>query len=884
MPRQWLRSYFLRGRRYDDLAVSISEHLAEKIEELMDDGRSREDAEKEARREFGNVTLMEERSREVWQWAILETLWADIKFALRQLIRAPGFAATAMITLALGIAVNATMFSLVSGYLLAPLPGRTPQKVVVVSSVNPNQGFYHSDTNPVSVPNYLVWRKDTGVFAEMAAADDFRTASLTGQGQPEMVPYAAVSTNYFQLFGVFPQFGRSFAEGEDQPGRPHVVILSHGLWAGRFGSDRSIVGRTIRLNREDYVVIGVMPANFRLLGFTPQLWTPLVLSAADQTAAARKDRSLYLFARLAPGVTLQRARAELSVLARRAEVEFPLIERRWGAVARTLPDFVVYNFGVRTALAVLMTTVSFILLIACANVAGLLLTRAAGRQKELAIRVSIGASRVRIVRQLITEGLVIALLGGSAGLLLTYFGISLVRANLNLNEALSAVPVSLDRNVLLFVSVVSLVSAALASLAPALKSARSDVNTGLKSESRTASAGREHSRLRAALVSGEIALALFLLTGTSLLIRGVFLLDHQKLGFRTDHLLTAGLVLDQAHYTDASRQLLFVRGLISRLQRVPEVKDVAVASDLPATDGAHVSIVFKGEPEKPANEQRSALDVVVTADYFSTVGIPVIRGRAFSDMDDANASHVMLVNQEFVQRYLQNKDPLGVRLKLDIKGAAVGWSEIVGVVSDVKSYSQETRVDPEVYESFSQRPAPSFSVVLRTEVEPDALIPPLRKVVSELDAELPLGRVMSMDSVINSQRGGNPFFTRVLGTFAFLALVLAAIGIYGLVAYSVGQRTHEIGIRMAVGATKTDILRMILREGFKTAAIGSALGLAVALPLPRLFDSIFQGIHFGAPALHLIALAAVLMVAIFATYIPARRASWVDPNTALRSE
>lgn len=627
-----------------------------------------------------------------------------------------------------------------------------------------------------------------------------------------------------------------------------------------------------------------MPPAFRLLGFIPQLWTPLVLSPADQAAAARKDRSLYLFARLAPGVTLQQARAELSRLARRAETESPVIERHWGAAARTLPDFLLYNFGIRTGIAVLMATVAFVLLIACANVAGLLLTRAAGRQKELAIRISIGASRARIIRQLVTEGLVIALLGGSVGLLLTYFGISVVRANLTFNDAISAVPLSLDTNVLLFVLAVSLISAVLSSFVPAFKSARADVNMDLKSESRTASSGRSHSRLRAVLVTGEIALALFLLTGTSLLIRGVFLLDHQKLGFQTDHLLTAGLTLDHAQYSDDERQRLFAADLISRLQRLPAVKDVAVASDLPATDASQVSIVFKGDPVKPVNDQRSALDVVVTPDYFRAVGIRVVRGRAFSDMDTRNGPRVAIVNNEFVHRYLRDKDPLGVPIKLDAKGSSPVWSEIVGVVSDIKSYSEATRIDPEVYESFSQRPVQSFSVLLRTDVEPNGLIPSLRKTVSQIDAELPLGHVMSMDSVINSQRNGNPFFTRVLGSFALLALILAAIGIYGLVAYSVGQRTHEIGIRMAVGAKTSDVLRMILRDGFKTAAIGSALGLVLALPLPKLFDAIFEGVHFAAPGLYVIVLTAILTVAIFATYVPAFRAARIDPKTALREQ
>ncbi len=660
--------------------------------------------------------------------------------------------------------------------------------------------------------------------------------------------------------------------------------MSHGLWAGRFGSDPEVIGRTIRLNREDYVVAGVMRADFRLLGFTPQLWTPLVLSATDQAEAARKSRFLFLFARLAPGVTLAQARAELRILAGRAVADSPLIERGWGASARTLHDFVVHNFGIRSALLVLMTTVSFVLLIACANVAGLLLTRAAGRQRELAVRVSIGASQLRIVRQLVTEGFLIALLGGSAGLLLSYLGINLLRANLDFNEGISAVPVSLDVNVLLFVSFVSLVSATLSSLAPALRSARPDLNAGLKSESRTASAGRSQSRLRTFLVGGEIALALFLLTGTGILIRGVSLLDHQNLGFRADHLLTANINLDTAHYGDGSRQLQLARELVSRLRETPEVQDVAVVSDLPATNSGTIPVFLEGKQEISGNEQRSVLDAVVMSNYFSTFGIPVLRGRVLTEMDNANAPRVVLVNQEFVHRYLAGKDPLGARIKLDIEGSQPGWSEIVGVVGDVKSYSEEVRVDPEVYESFLQRPIASFSIALMTKAEPDELMPILRKVVTQLDAELPLARVMSMEAVMKYQRNGNPLFINILGTFAFLALVLAAIGIYGLVAYSVGRRTHEIGIRMAVGATRADIKRMILREGLRTAATGSTVGLVISLPLARVFDSLFAGMHFEAPLLHVITWMAILMVSAFAIYIPALRAAQVDPNGALREQ
>src|SRR5713101_706352 len=422
----------------------------------------------------------------------METLRSDLRLAIRMLLKKPGFTAAAVLTLALGIAVNATMFSMVSAFLLRRPPGREPERVAVVTSVTPTQGF-QSDANPVSAPNYLAWRAANHFFTDTAAADEYRTVNLNSQGQPEAVRCAAVSPTYFSVLGVSPQFGRFFSDGEDQPGRDHVVILSHELWERHFGSEVSLIGSAIRLNRENYTVIGVMPASFRLLGFTPQLWTPLVLTAADQTAAARKDRSLFLFARLKPGVTIEEARAEMITLARRAEENFPETEKGWGAAVRTLPDFLVYAFGIRSALGIMMTTVAFVLLIACANVAGLLLARATGRRKELALRIALGAGRMRIIRQLLTENLVIAFLGGAVGLLLAYWGIPFVRANLNFNEAISAVPLSLDWNVLLFALGVSIVCAVLCGLAPALNASRTDINTNLKDGSRTASQGRSHS-------------------------------------------------------------------------------------------------------------------------------------------------------------------------------------------------------------------------------------------------------------------------------------------------------------------------------------------------------------------------------------------------------
>jgi putative ABC transport system permease protein len=880
-----LTRLFRRKRRYDDLSVSIQEHLAETADELMAQGMTRRQAEQAARRAFGNSTLIEQRSREQWQWPALESIWADTKYALRQLLKSPGFTVTAVATLSLGIALNTTMFSMVSEFLLNHAPGSEAGNLVVVSSVSPD-GSAQADANPVSVPNYLAWSADTRLFSAMTAGDEDRTGSLSGNGQqPESVSYAAVAPNYFSVFGVTPEIGGPFISGEDQPGRDHVVILSHRLWEHRFSSDRTIVGRTIRLNRENYTVAGVMPDSFRLLGFTPKLWVPLTLAPADRTPDARKNRFLFLFARLAPGVTLARARTEMNVSAQRAQREFAGTEQRWGANVRDISDFLLHDFGIRAAIGVMMTVVVFVLLLACANVAGLLLTRAVGRQKELALRVSLGATRTRVVRQLLTEGLVLALLGGGLGLLLAFFGIRILQAGMRFNEAIADVSVRLDAKVLIYAAVVSLLAAVLSSVAPALKISRAALNTNLKSESRGATSGRGHNRMRVLLVGGEVAVALFLLIGTCLLIRSVYMLDHQDLGFSHDRLFTACAVLDQARYPDASRQSEFVRAALAQLQQIPGVEHAAVASDLPATGAGRVTIHIKGQPPAQPNDQPSAIDVAVTPAYFQTADILLLHGRTFTDADGPTATRVIVVNQEFVHKYFQDADAIGKQVQLDVPGGIPEWCQIAGVVADVKIQSEDPRVSPEIYEAFQQRPSASFGFMLRANVDTNSLAPALRRAIAQVDPELPLLHVMTMNAVIHSQTNGNGLFTRLMSTFAALALLLSAIGIYGLIAYSVSQRTHEIGIRLALGARPSIISRMILREGLTVAAIGCVIGFALALPLPNLFLAIFDSqLPLASPVVFPIVLLSMLMVAFAATLIPALRAMRVDPTAALRIE
>jgi len=813
----------------------------------------------------------------------MRTMVQDLMYGLRQLGKNPGFTAVAVITLALGISVNATMFSLVSAFLLRRPPVHEPDRVVVISAIDPAQRF-HADASTVSIPNYLAWRDGTDVFTEIAASYDYRTTSLTVGRHSETLDSAAVTLTYFGLLGVTPELGRSFQPGDDKTGQEHVVVLSHQLWEQRFGSNPQIVGSTVRLDRETYTVIGVMPAKFNLMGYIPQLWTPLVLTAADELPAARKDRNLHVFARLKPGATVQQAQAEVATFARRAEEGFPEIEKGWGVVVRTLPDFLIYDFGVTNGLAVIMTTVGFVLLIACANVSGLLLARTAARRKELAVRSALGAGRLRLVRQLLTEGLLIALLGGGLGLVWAYWGVQVLRANMRFNPAISAVAFNLDRNVLLFATGASLMCALLFGLAPALSASRTDITRNLKEDGRAASRGRSHTRFRSVMVTFEIALAMFLLVGSGLLFHGIYLLNRQYLGFQAEHLLTARVALDKTRYPNAARQSAFLRESISRLRELPGVVQVAAVSDLPATAPGSVTLHLKDQPELAANQAPNALDVVVTPDYFQATGTPLLRGRTFTDNDDATAPRVVIVNQKFVERYLNENEPLGRQITLEVSGATSEPSQIVGVVGNVKTHSQSVRDDPQVYEPFLQRPISSFFLMIRAIGDPNILVSALRNTMAQIDVELPLAQVMSMPAVIEAQKGGTPFFMRALGVFAAMALILAAIGIYGLVGYSVGQRVPEIGIRMALGANSRDVLRMVIAEGAKISVIGGLVGLSLALPLPKVFNAMFSDLHVGQPWIYVVVAITILLVAIAATYVPAHRAAHVDPMRALRQD
>ena len=885
--RGWLLrlgEFFGRERRERDLAAEMESHLQLHIDENLRAGLGAEEARRQALIKLGGVEQTKEMVRERRGLPILEVLLQDLRFGVRVLSKNPGFTAVATLTLALGIAANATIFSFVSAAMLRHPPVGDPDRVVVVSSINPVSSW-GINLNPFSAPNYFAWKKQNRMFVDMAAADPYAGASLTGDGNPERVSVMRTTANYFSVLGVSPQIGRTFAEGEDQNGREHVVILSHEFWERRFAADPNVIGKTIRLNGTGYEVIGVMPAKFVLQSFQVQVWMPVVLEEGLQSAAVRENRNLFLFARLKPGVAVTEANAEFQRLARIAEQNFPDTEKGWGAIVLTLQQHMIRVFNAGPALALLMGAVGFVLLIACANIAGLLLARATGRGKEIAVRVAMGAGRFRMIRQLLTEALLLAALGGAAGLALTFWGARLLKSALSFNGEVTALDLTVDGKVLAFTAGISLLAAVVFGLAPALKAGASEVYTILKNASGKASAGSRQNLLRSALVTAEVALAVVLLTGTGLMIKGVVDGMRKGLGFAQDHVLTAYISLPDSHYSDAGKQVAFYRALVTKMENLPGAESAAVASVLPAGGADLISFRQKGQENLPPSERSKGRYFVVSPEFFSAAKIRLIRGRVFSETDGPHSNAVAVVSEVFARQFYPKGDAIGQQVLIDTAGEGGNqWREIIGIVGNVKGWPLEAGDDPEIYESFLQRPAAEMALMVRTRGNPDTFAPGLREAVWGLDKDQPIASVMSLEERIGNQIAGDRLFVQMLGIFAALALTLSGVGLYGLVAYTVGLRTQEIGIRMALGANRRKILRQVVGQGMKLAVTGAAIGMALAVPLPRVLEGLLQNFRVSGGWIYLLIPAVISGVALLACYVPARRAARVDPMIALRYE
>jgi len=804
-----------------------------------------------------------------------------MRYAIRTLRRSPGFTIVALLTLALGIGANTAIFSFVNGVLLKPLPYRDPHSIAMVWEKPPG-----GNRNGISTLNFLDWKNQNTVFEHMAAWRG-DSVTLTGSGRPEELPGVRVSAPYFDIFGVPAALGRTFAADEDQLGKSQVVILSHRLWENRFGADRSIVGRTLTLNGEPCTVIGVMPANSPFDRSWAQLWMPLAFQPRDMT---RDYHWMISFARLKPGVTFEKAQAEMSAIGARIAEAYPGSNKGWGVTVQRFEDTVV-DGQLRRALLVLLAAVGAILLIGCANLANLTLARGAAREREIAVRASLGAGSWRLIRQLLTENLLIAGAGGALGLALGY---AMIRGLIRLAPPFSLpseADVSIDPAILLFTLAVSLVTALLFGLAPAIHAARVDPASSMKEGGRSATSGAARARLRSALIVSEVALAFVLLAGAGLLVGSFFRMLQVDTGFSSDNLITARLPIARDRFTHPEQLLQYVRLLDGGLRAAPGVRDVAFSNVLPMQGwGDGMPFLVAGRAFLDRANRRACFYKRVTSSYFHALDIHLMRGRTFNEHDTRGGAPVTVINEEMAKRYFKGEDPIGKRILIQEilygqpgLGPEIPW-EVVGIVGDEQTGSLIDDKSPGVYVTFDQSPTNDVNMVLRGSVDPRTLTSAINAAVHAVDKDQAVADLQTLEQIKSGTVSSDRMQTMLLAIFAALALLLAAIGIYGVISYSVTQRTHELGIRAALGASRGSLLGMVIRRGMRLTLMGLAIGAAGALALTRLLGSLLFGISPRDPVTLVVVAAVLSSVALLACYIPARRAAGVDPMVALRYE
>jgi putative ABC transport system permease protein len=796
----------------------------------------------------------------------------DLRYGARLLRRSPGFSVVAILTLALGIGANTAIFSVVNAVLLRPLPFKDSGRLVRLWPTNAKIGSFASPIT--SFPDFIDWKTQSHSFEQVEAYVP-RSFNITGGDQPVHVSGLRTSAGFLQLLNVSPIHGRTFVEEEIPPGRDHVVLLSEGLWQNRFAKDPGVLGKTVKLNDEAYIVIGILPATFR---FPPD--NPAAIVLPQPPDPNRGHGFINVAARLKAGATLSQAQAEMDTIARRLEVQYPRFDKNNGVRVLSLRDSFARNF--RPALLIFLSAVGFVLLIACANVANLFLGRAASRHKELVIRAAMGAGRLRLARQLLTESALLGLAGGVTGLLFAYWGtkglVTLVGSTFSTHALDSA---SIDANVLGFTLAVSLAVGILAGLAPALGASRLDLNDTLKEGARGLTGNRRRNRIRGTLVVAEIALALVLLIGAGLMLKSFVLLQRVNPGFDPENVLTMNLAIGGKRYAKTSARAPFVEEVLNRIQQIPGVQSAAVVTDLPLTDNndsLEISIEGRADPKpKPIVNFN-----VIGPGYLRTLGIPLLKGRDFSTRDTEAVPAVILVNQALARQFWPQADPIGARISTDGKL----WLTIAGVVGDVRQQGLRAEPQPEVYVSYLQDPYqwPYLSLLVHTSFDPGKLAPSIQSVIWSVDKDVPVSGMATMQQLRSGSIAQPRLTALLLSVFAALAMILASVGIYGVMAYSVTQRTHEMGLRMALGAHVTDVLKLVVGQGMLLAAAGVALGLAGAFAMTRALEKFLWGVRPTDPATFIAVSLLLAAVALLASYLPARRATKVDPMVALRYE
>ena len=806
----------------------------------------------------------------------MENLLSDTRYAIRNLLRRPGFTLIAVVTLALGIGANTTIFSVINSLILKPLPIPELDRIVAVWDKLPSRGVTH---NEVTFANYLDLKNQNQTFEQLALYR-WWSPNLTGVETPERLQGFLVTANLFDALGVKPIMGRNFTDEENQPGKDAVAIITHGLWQRRFGSDPEILNKTVTINTVARKVIGVMPENFTFPK-NAEIYAPIAMT--PELMKSRGNHSYYIIGRLKHGTPIESAQAEIDNIMARLEQQYPESNTGWGATAFPLVADTVRYYA--TAMWVMMGAVGFVLLIACANVANLMLARATGRQKEIAVRTALGASRWRIVRQLLTESVIVALIGGALGVLVGFWGIAALRAA-NPAEAAKYVAgwyqLGINSQVLLFTLALSVLSGIVFGLAPAWQTSKPNLNNSLKEGSRQTS-GSSH-RLRSSLVVFEVALSLVLLVGAGLLTRNFLSLLRTNAGFNSDNVMTMTLVLPTQKYKEQPQRAAFYNDLVQRAKAYPGVESAAVVNYLPlGQSNSSDSYLVEGEPEpRPGNENDGRYRVA-SPDYFRTMGVSIIRGRGFTEQDKAGATPVVIVNETLARRHWPGQDAIGKRIRFYGPQDKAPWMEVVGVIADVK-HDLTIPVEPEYYLPHAQDPWNGMILVAKTSVDPASLAGALRQQVWSIDKDQPVFDVRTMEEVKSASLVLYSFSSVMIGIFAAVAMVLAAIGIYGVMAFAVTQRTQEIGIRMALGARTGDVLKLVVRHGMKLALFGIVIGLAGSWVLTRFIANLLVGVQPTDLLTFSVVSLCLLVAAFIACYLPARRATKVDPLVALRYE
>lgn len=881
LNRTWLRLKAASKRRQldRDLDDEVAFHLAMREEKNRVAGIDAEEARYSARRQFGNVNHAKERSREMWTFVWLETLWQDSRHALRVLRTKPAFTAVAVLTLAVGIGANSAVFSVVYAVLLKALPYRQEQRLVMIWETKANEGRDH---NVISPANFLYWQENSQAFEQMAAFFD-DTSTLTGEGEPEQIPSQGISTNLFSLLGVSPILGRDFSTDEGRRGHNHEVLLSFGLWQRRFGGDRAAVGKLIKLDGESFLVVGVMPPEVTLFapqgsltGKAAQLWWPYGWRDEDRNP---RGRWMTAIGRLKPEVSLTQAQTEMNGLVASFTQVYPDFETGWGV--NLVPVHEDQSRAMRPTLLVLLGAVGFVLLITCANVSNLLLSRASSREHEIAVRSALGASRWRILRQSLTESLVIAFLGGVLGILGAYWTLSAVV--LLIPKELHMSSIHLDWRVTMFATSISLLTGLAFGLAPALDAARTNLSDALREAGRWETGVRGH-QMRNMFAVAQISLSLVLLAGAGLLIRSFVSLSSVDPGFNPRNLLTMRISLPSVKYSKPSQYIEFFQRLLEQVRLLPGVRSATIDNSFPLTGmtpGTDFDI--QGKPTPARGQERLTEVQIVGSDYFRTMQIPVLRGRTFSDREETLVSHVVVISEALARQYFPGEDPLGQKMRIYMKDLN-DFSEIIGVVGDVKRQGLDTVPVAMSYWPHAELPFSSMMLAARVDGDPFAKVAAIRDIVQRTDSDLPLSDISTMEQSLGDSVARQHFGAVLVAIFAGIALFLAAIGIYGVVAHAVSLRTREFGIRMALGAKAGDVWSLVFRHGLVLSSMGLLLGVAGTLALTPLLRGMLFGIGTHDP--ETIAAVAVFLMAVTlaACWIPAHRATHVDPMVALRYE